>query len=157
MSVPQKQTGREMDFRQKRYQVPRNRSANSTLCQVSGLKDQEFTKHQAFFCLHPPRHCSKAVPQGCGVSWWDARGAMSWLRGCINLWEQVGCWFGSALFSVWDRGGTSLCSMYRKLIWAIAFLPALSAAKLRKKRKIKEGCSETGQGELVHWRTSLTF
>lgn len=32
--------------------------------------------------------------------------------------------------------------------------PALSTAKLRKKRKRKEGCSEMGQGELVHMEST---
>lgn len=40
--------------------------------------------------------------------------------------------------------------MCRKIIWAIAFLPTSSAAKLGKKRKRKESCSEMRQGELVH-------
>ena len=80
---------------------------------------------------------------------WSGRGGTRWLRGCVDLWEQMGCWPRSGLFSAWDAGRTSPSSMCRKIIWAIAFLPASSAAKLRKKRKRKEGCSEMGQGELV--------
>lgn len=157
VSVPQKQMGREMDFKQERCQIPRNCSVNSTLCQVYGLEHRESSEHQAFSYLHPPRHHSKAVPQGCRVGSWGGRGATRWLRGCVNLWEQMGCWLGSGLFSVWDKGGTSPSSMCRKIIWAIAFLPGSSAAKLRKKRKRKEGCSRWAKDNLFVWRTSLTF
>lgn len=91
VSMPLKRMGREMDFKQKKCQIPGNCSANSTLCQVSGLQHLELSKHQAFSYLHPPRHHSKAVPQGCGVGSWGGRGAMRWLRGCVDLWEQMGC------------------------------------------------------------------
>lgn len=94
-----------------------------------------------------------SMPQGCGVGW---QGRTRWLRGCVHLWEQMGCWPRTGLFSVWDRGGTSPSSMYRKMLWAIGFLPASSTAKLRKKRKRKEGCREMAQGEEV-WRARLPF
>jgi len=84
------------------------------------------------------------------VGTWGGRGATRWRQGRINLWDQMGCSLGSGLFSVCDTEGTSLRSMCRKMISAIAFLLAPSAAKLEKKRKRKEGWSETGQGELVH-------
>lgn len=80
-------------------------------------------------------------------------GATRWLRGCVDLWEQMGCWSRCGLFSGWDRGGTSPSSMCRKMIWAIAFLPASSRVQQSWERREKEGCGAMGQGEDI-WRTS---
>lgn len=78
-----------------------------------------------FFLPSSPKMSQQSCPQGCGVA--GGVGAVSWLRR-----EQMGSWLRSGLFSVWDEGGTSLCSVCKKIIWAIAFLPALRAAKLGK-------------------------
>lgn len=148
--MPLKRVGRETDFKQKKCQIPGNCSANSTLCQVSGLEHLESSKHQGFFLPASPKTSQQSCPPrlwGGLIGW---QGSYEMAMGLCRLVGANGLLPRSGLFSVWDRGGTSPSSMCGKIIWAIAFLPTLSAAKLRKKRKRKESCSEMGQRELVH-------
>lgn len=98
--MPLKRMGREMDFKQKKCQIPGNCSANSTLCQVSGLQHLELSKHQAFSYLHPPRHHSKAVPQGCGGGLMGWQGSYEMATGLCRLVGANGLLPTSGLFSV---------------------------------------------------------
>lgn len=148
VSVPRKQMGKKILSRKDAksteiaLQIPL-----SVRCLVLSIKSPPNTR---LFPACIPQNITAKLQTGS----WGGGGAMEWLRGCVDLSEQMGYWLRSGLISFWDRGRTSPSSRGSK---TVAFLQPWAQQSWGRRGREKRAAVRWAKENLFIWKARLTF